>query len=387
MRVTADAADRSMTFGIEEEFFLVDPDTLDLLAEPDKRIFEACERQRGRHKVVPEFLRTQIETSTRVCTSVADARTALLETRSIVVNAASEFGARALAASTHPFAAWRSQVVTPRKRYQSLVLTFQDAVRRLLVGGMHIHLGFGDPDSRIRVMTSLRQHLPLLQALSGSSPFNGGRETGFKSFRTNIMSGLPRTGIPRPLGSRAEFDELIASYRRMHFIHDGSELWWDIRPSHAFPTIELRICDVCHDIEDALSIAALYACLVRRLLRLDREGNLPQDPPTEMIAENCWLAARYGVLAFLGDTEGGGRLDIDDYARDLVQELEGDAQALNCEAELRHILEIVRLGAGSDRQIDHYRLRKLEGDTDDEALASVVRLVADETERGVTKST
>ena len=376
-----------MTFGIEEEFFLVDPDTLDLLAEPDKRIFEACERQRGRHKVVPEFLRTQIETSTRVCTSVADARTALLETRSIVVNAASEFGARALAASTHPFAAWRSQVVTPRKRYQSLVLTFQDAVRRLLVGGMHIHLGFGDPDSRIRVMTSLRQHLPLLQALSGSSPFNGGRETGFKSFRTNIMSGLPRTGIPRPLGSRAEFDELIASYRRMHFIHDGSELWWDIRPSHAFPTIELRICDVCHDIEDALSIAALYACLVRRLLRLDREGNLPQDPPTEMIAENCWLAARYGVLAFLGDTEGGGRLDIDDYARDLVQELEGDAQALNCEAELRHILEIVRLGAGSDRQIDHYRLRKLEGDTDDEALASVVRLVADETERGVTKST
>ena len=386
MRVTADAADRSMTFGIEEEFFLVDPDTLDLLAEPDRRIFEACERQRGRHKVVPEFLRTQIETSTRVCTSVADARTALLETRSIVVNAASEFGARALAASTHPFAAWRSQVVTPRKRYQSLVLTFQDAVRRLLVGGMHIHLGFGDPDSRIRVMTALRQHLPLLQALSGSSPFNGGRETGFKSFRTNIMSGLPRTGIPRPLGSRAEFDELIASYRRMHFIHDGSELWWDIRPSHAFPTIELRICDVCHDIEDALSITALYACLVRWLLRLDQQGNLPQDPPTEMIAENCWLAARYGVLAFLGDIEGGGRLDIDDYARQLVQELEGDAQALNCEAELRHILEIVRLGAGSDRQIDHYRLRKLEGDTDDEALTSVVRLVADETERGVRKS-
>lgn len=386
MRDTADAADRGMTFGIEEEFFLVDPDTLDLLAEPDRRIFEACERQRGRHKVVPEFLRTQIETSTRVCTSVADARTALLETRSIVVNAASEFGARALAASTHPFAAWRSQVVTPRKRYQSLVLTFQDAVRRLLVGGMHIHLGFGDPDSRIRVMTALRQHLPLLQALSGSSPFNGGRETGFKSFRTNIMSGLPRTGIPRPLGSRAEFDELVASYRRMHFIHDGSELWWDIRPSHAFPTIELRICDVCHDIEDALSITALYACLVRWLLRLDRQGNLPQDPPTEMIAENCWLAARYGVLAFLGDIEGGGRLDIDDYARQLVQELAEDAQALNCEAELRHILEIVRLGAGSDRQIDHYRLRKLEGDTDDEALTSVVRLVADETERGVKKS-
>ena len=376
-----------MTFGIEEEFFLVDPNTLDLLAEPDKRIFETCERQRGRHKVVPEFLRSQIETSTRVCNSVADVRAALLETRGIVVNAASEYGARALAASTHPFAAWRSQVVTPRKRYQSLVLTFQDAVRRLLVGGMHIHLGFGDLDSRIRVMTAIRRHLPLLQALSGSSPFNGGRDTGFKSFRTNIMSGLPRTGVPRPLNSRDEFDELVANYRRMHFIQDGSELWWDIRPSHAFPTIELRICDVCPDIEDALSIAALYACLVRWLLRLDRQGELPPDPPTEIIAENCWLAARYGVLSFLGDIEGSGRLDIDDYARHLVQELEEDAQALNCEAELRHVLEIVRLGAGADRQIDHYRLRKLEGDTDAEALTSVVRLVADETERAVRMST
>ena len=386
MKVTSDAADRGMTFGIEEEFFLVDPTTLDLLAEPDKRIFETCERQRGRHKVVPEFLRSQIETSTRVCNSVADARTALLETRGIVASAASEYGARALAASTHPFAAWRSQVVTPRKRYQSLVLTFQDAVRRLLVGGMHIHLGFGDLDSRIRVMTAIRRHLPLLQALSGSSPFNGGRDTGFKSFRTNIMSGLPRTGVPRPLNSRDEFDELVANYRRMHFIHDGSELWWDIRPSHAFPTIELRICDVCPDIEDALSIVALYACLVRWLLRLDRQGDLPPDPPTEIIAENCWLAARYGVLSFLGDIEGSGRLDIDDYARRLVEELEQDAQALNCEAELRHVLEIVRLGAGADRQIDHYRLRKLEGDTDAEALTSVVRLVADETERAVRKS-
>lgn len=386
MKVTSDAADRGMTFGIEEEFFLVDPTTLDLLAEPDKRIFETCERQRGRHKVVPEFLRSQIETSTRVCNSVADARAALLETRGIVVSAASEYGARALAASTHPFAAWRSQVVTPRKRYQSLVLTFQDAVRRLLVGGMHIHLGFGDLDSRIRVMTAIRRHLPLLQALSGSSPFNGGRDTGFKSFRTNIMSGLPRTGVPRPLNSRDEFDELVANYRRMHFIHDGSELWWDIRPSHAFPTIELRICDVCPDIEDALSIVALYACLVRWLLRLDRQGDLPPDPPTEIIAENCWLAARYGVLSFLGDIEGSGRLDIDDYARRLVEELEQDAQALNCEAELRHVLEIVRLGAGADRQIDHYRLRKLEGDTDAEALTSVVRLVADETERAVRKS-
>ena len=383
MKVNPSPEDQELTFGIEEEFFLIDPETRDLLAEPDPCIFEACVKNRGSHRVTPEFLRSQIETSTSVCRSVAEARSALLETRSVVLNAAAEHGARAIAASTHPFAAWRDQVVTPKKRYQNIAKTLQDAVRRLLVGGMHIHLGFGDADSRIRVMTALRRHLPLLHALSGSSPFSDGRETGLKSYRSNILSGLPRTGVPGPLASRTEFEALVAHYRRVHFIQDGSELWWHIRPSQAFPTIELRICDVCSDIEDALAITALYACLVRQLLRQDREGAIPPDPPTEMIVENCWLAARYGVLSFLGDTESGGRVDIEDYAKALVDELTDDARALNCEAELRHVLQIVRLGASADRQIDHFRLRRLEGDTERTALKAVVDLVAEETERAV----
>ncbi len=375
--------DVDITFGIEEEFFLVDPDSRDMIADPDPGIFDWCEKNRGPHGFVHEFLRSQIETNTRVCESVTDLRGALKETRRVVVEAAARHGATVMAASTHPFAAWESQMSTPKERYERMANALQESARRLLVGGMHIHAGFGDADSRIRVMTAMRRYLPLLHAVSTSSPFNAGRETGFKSYRLSIIGALPRTGLPGPLWSRAEFDQLVADYERMKLIGDGSELWWDIRPSVRFPTIELRICDLCPRIDDAMCIAALYACLIRRLSRLDREGALPAEPPTEIINENRWLAQRYGVLAFLGDTNEGGRKDIEDSAAELVEELAGDARALGCEQELRHTLTIIRQGAGADRQIDLFRLRRVEGDTDHQALRAVVDLVIEETREGI----
>ena len=376
-------SDFQVTLGIEEEFFLVDPETRDVLADPDRGIFEACERNRGPHRVVGEFLRSQIETNTRVCGSVAHLREALIETRRLVVDAANAHGAAVMAASTHPFAAWQEQMPTARERYERFAMTFQEAVRRLIVSGMHIHAGFADADTRIRIMTALRRHLPLLHALSASSPFNAGRETGFKSYRLTIMGALPRTSVPGPLLSVADFERVVASYQRMNFIEDGSELWWDIRPSQSNPTIELRICDVCPRIDDAVGIAALYASLIRWLMRLDRQKLVPPEPLTEIIIENRWLAQRYGVLAFLGNVYGsGGRVDIEDYATRLVDNLAEDAQALGCEDELRHVLTIIRDGSAADRQIDHYRLRRLEGDSEEEALRAVVDLVLAETREG-----
>ena len=372
-----------ITLGVEEEFFLVDPETRDLLPDPDRRIFDESARNRGPHVATPEFLRSQIETGTKVCRSVAEVREALRETRRLVISAAAEHGAAVMAASTHPFAAWRAQMVTPRERYQRFAVTFQESLRRLVVGGMHIHAGFGDDDQRIRVMTAIRRHLPLMHALSTSSPFTSGRETGFKSYRLTIMGAMPRTSLPAPLSSRADFDRLVKTYRDMKFIESGSELWWDVRPSLSFPTVEMRICDVCPRIEDAVAVAALYASLLRRLMRLDRDGRLPPEPPTEIIAENRWLAQRYGVLAFFGDEGSAGRVDIEDHAAALVEQLADDARALGCEPELRHVLAIIRDGAGADRQIDHFRLRRLEGDTEEEALRSVVDLVIAETREGV----
>ena len=379
----SDAGDGTITLGIEEEFFLVDPVSGDMLADPDPAIFEACEAAAGPHKIVRELLRAQIETNTRVCASVAELREALGETRRIVLEAAEPRGAALMAASTHPFASWQAQMPTPRERYERFAMTFQDNVHRFLIGGMHIHAGFGDPDSRIRVMTALRRYLPVLHALSTSSPFSDGRETGFKSWRLTLVGNLPRTGLPGPLGSREDYDRLLEEYRAMRFVDDGSELWWDIRPSHAFPTVEMRICDVCTRIEDAVCIAALYASLIRMLLRRDREGNLPPEPLTEIVAENRWVAQRYGVLAFFGDAASeDGRVDIHDLVGALVEELAEDARALGCEAETRRALDIVREGSGADRQVDLYRLRLLEGDTEAEALRRVVDLVLAETREG-----
>ncbi len=376
-------SDFDVTLGIEEEFFLVDPETRDLLSDPDRGIFEMCERNRGPHKVVVEFLRSQIETNTAVCRSVAEVRDALRAARRAVVDAATAHGAGVLAAATHPFAAWEEQMPTPKERYERFAVTFQESVRRMIVGGMHIHAGFGSPDERIRVMTALRRHLPLLHALSASSPFNAGRETGFKSYRLTIMGALPRTSVPGPLLSVADYERVVASYQRMNFIQDSSELWWDIRPSRAHPTVELRICDVCPRIDDAVSIAALYTALVRWLLRQVREDRLPPEPLTEIIIENRWLAQRYGVLAFLGDTVGGGRLDIRDYAAALVETLAADARDLGCEDEMRHALTIIDEGSGADRQIDHFRLRRLDGASAEEALCAVVDLVVEETRAGL----
>ena len=372
---TTEKGDLSITLGVEEEFFL---------ANPEPGIFETCEENSGPHKVVREFLRSQIETNTRVCGSVSELREAMRETRRLVIEAAQQHGAAVMAASTHPFAVWRDQSPTPRDRYAHFAATYQEAVRRLVVGGMHIHAGFGDADTRVRVMTALRRFLPLLHALSTSSPFNSGHETGFKSYRLTIMGNLPRTGMPGPLGSWAGYERLVDEYRRMNFIGDGSELWWDIRPSIAYPTVEMRICDVCPRLEEAVSIAALYVCLIRWLMRRDLKGELPAEPLTELIAEDRWMAQRYGVFAFLGNrTSGGGRIDIYDQTAELIDELAPDARALGCETELRHALAIIRDGTGADRQLDLYRLRGLEGDTRDEALRRVVDLLLAETGEGV----
>ena len=388
MGMTASEPNLDITLGVEEEFFLVNPETRDLESDPDPGIFEVCARNRGPHMVSHEVLRTQIETSTRVCSSVAEVCAAVRETRRLVIEAAAQYGLEVLAASTHPFAEWKSQLITPRERYERFAVTFQENVRRQLVGGMHIHAGFGDRDSRVRVMTAMRPYLPLFHALSTSSPFHGGRETGFKSYRLSIMGVLPRTSLPRPLSSWAEYEDLLATYQRMKFIRSSSELWWDIRPSQHFPTVEIRICDICPRLDDMASIVALYAALVRRLSRLNRAGLLPEDPPTEIIAENRWLAQRYGVLAFLGDMYGGeGKIDIEDYAARLVEDVAEDARELGCEQELRHVLTVIREGSSADRQLDLFRLRRLEGDTDEEALRAVVDLVIAETRDGVDAET
>lgn len=371
----------AITLGVEEEFFLVDAASRDLLADPAPEIFELCERNAGPHQVVHEFLRSQIEANTRVCNSVAEVRQALRETRKLVADAAARHGARIIAASTHPFGRWDQQMPTKGDRYRHFAVIFQESMRRSVNGGLHVHAGFGDADDRVRVMTAVRRYLPLLHALSTSSPFSEGRMTGFKSYRLNLMGVLPRTSVPGALYSQADYDKLLEDYRKMDFIRDGSELWWDIRPSQKYPTVEMRICDMGARIDETMSLVALYACLVRWLLR--NKDSLPDEPPTEIIAENRWLAQRYGVFAILGAPLGKERQDIADIAQWLTEELAEDAAALDCEAELRYVHEIIRNGASADRQMDLFRLRRLEGDSEEAALQAVVDALISETCEGL----
>ena len=372
-----------VTLGIEEEFFLVDRHTRDLVANPDPELLASFSKLDSAYRVVPEVLRSQIETNSNVCRSVTEIRDALRGARRLVLDVAGQYDIELIASSTHPFAGWESQVVTPRDRYREFEMTYQSVIRQMLAGGMHVHAGFGTADERVQVMTALRRFLPVFLALSGSSPFSNGHMTGYKSSRINLMAALPRYGMPPVLASWADFDEIVRNYERLQFIKDGSEIWWDMRPSVRYPTLELRICDVCPDIDDAVCIVALYACLVRHLLACVRAGTVPPDPPLEIVLQNRWLAQRYGAMAFFADFETGTRMDLMDYVGNLLDMLSDDAAALHCEREVEHARTIIREGSGADRQLDHFRLCRLEGVDVDEALRSVAELIAEETRRGV----
>lgn len=376
--------DLHITLGVEEEAFLIDPSTRDLISDPDPKIFDECEKNSVPHKVVREMLRTQIETNSRVCHSVAEVRESLRETRSLISATARKYGAEIVAMSTHPFAAWQDQIPSPKERYESFAMLYQEIIRRFLIGGMHIHAGFGDPDMRIRVMNVVRHYLPLFLGLSTSSPFREGAETGFKSSRMNVLAGLPRTGIPKMLSSYEEFKALEQEYQKWGFISNSGEIWWDIRPSHAYPTIEMRVCDVCTRIDDAMTIVALYACLIRKYMRTQSAGALVSDEIlTEIIFENRFQAQRYGTFAFFADPNDATRTDIDDVLSRLLNELQEDAEALDCISDIEHAKNIVKNGTGADRQLDLYRLAKLNNKSSHEALCDVVDTVAQETLEGV----
>ena len=370
-----------ITLGIEEELMIVDPRSRDVVADPDEGLMVRAAELAGDHKVVSEFLRSQIETNSRVCGSIAEIEQSLGETRRCAIAAARAHGARVIASSTHPWARWQEQKVTQKERYQRAEIDYQDSVRQFFIGGMHIHAGFGDDDRRIEVMHALRGYLALFLVLSCSSPFHGGRLTGLKSYRQMAIGALPRTGTPPAMRTRGEYDAVVARYQAIDAIENGSELRWDIRPSASYATIELRICDICPRIEEAVAIAALYACLIRNMsARLDA-GDRLEEAPAESVDEGRWIAQRYGTFAFLPRPDGrDGRIDVADLARELVAMLGDDARALGCEAALARIERIVAEGSSADRQEDVYRQAMLDGADSEEALRAVVDSVIAETE-------
>jgi YbdK family carboxylate-amine ligase len=291
--------DTGATFGVEEEFHLVDPVSYRLTRSPE--LAAAVLRQESGRHLHAEITTTQLEAVTGVCTGLAELRAELVTTRAEAAGAAARAGVRILAASTHPFDSWQQQDITAAPRYQAMVDRWAGLALQQDIVGCHVHVGVPDLETAVAVMDRVRPYLPVLLAMTGSSPFHDGVDTGHHSYRTMWWSRWPNTGIPEYLGSAERFNEVVAGLVASGVVADGSHLYWDIRPSSHLPTLEFRLADVCTEVGDVVLHAALARSLVRVLAaRAEREDPVPQ-PRSELLRAARWRAARYGLDGHLFD--------------------------------------------------------------------------------------
>lgn len=360
----------SCTLGIEEEYLLVDRENFQLANAPEG-LMEACKSELE-GQVSPEFLACQIEIGTRVCARISDARDDLRRLRSSVSKHAAAYGLAPIAASCHPSADWKDQNHTDRARYNALARDLGGVGRRMLICGMHMHVGVPDNEMRNDLMGQLSYFLPHLLALSASSPFWQGQDTGLASYRLTVFDNLPRTGLPPSFASWAEYERSTQALIGLGVIEDTTKIWWDLRPSDRFPTLETRICDVCPRMEDALALAAMVQCLVRFLGRLRLSNLRWRQYDRFLIQENRWRAQRYGTSEGLIDF---GRREINPMPQ-LVTEIQEliveDAEALECEAEIAHLSDIAARGTSADRQRAAYTIARDSGASHEDALGAVV---------------
>ncbi|ODR94658.1 carboxylate--amine ligase [Methyloceanibacter stevinii] len=366
----------TFSIGIEEEYLLVDKETRDLAPEPPAELLAKAEEASG-GQVSPEFLRSQIEVGTHVCRSVQEARDQLVELRSTVGATAAEFGLAPIAASTHPFAHWDSQHHTNKERYNLLAQDLQYVVRRLVICGMHVHVGIDDDDLRIDLLSQAPYFLPHLLALSTSSPFWQGEATGLKSYRLSVFDELPRTGIPHTFSSYSEYERTIELMVSAGLIEDATKIWWDLRPSARFPTLEMRVTDVCPLVEDAIAIAALFQCILRLLYRLRRQNQRWRHYPPFLIRENRWRAQRYGIEEGMVDLRPRRMVPFSHLIEELFELVAEDAAYFGCTREVAHARTILQRGTSADRQLKCYEMASA-GASQHEALIAVVdELVAE----------
>ena len=373
----------SFTIGVEEEYLLVDRETGDLVETMPSAMLDECGELAEGQQVTPEYLKSQIEVGTRICHNIGEVRHALGVLRRAVVEVAESHGLAPLAVSTHPFADWHTQTHTERPRYDKLSEEMQAAAQRLLICGMHVHVGIEDDELRIDLLNQASYFLPHLLALSCSSPFWEGRDTGLKSYRLTIFDALPRTGIPERFGSYAEYRHLVQVMAEAGVIDDETKIWWDIRPSGRYPTLETRIMDVCTDLEDALCLSAFVVCILRMLYRLREANQRWRTYSPMLLGENRWRAMRYSFDQGLIDLGRGTIIPFAQLADELIELVRDDAETLGCMDEIVHVREILRRGTSAHRQLEVLERARREGADETEAFRAVVRHLIEETRKGV----
>jgi carboxylate-amine ligase len=337
------------TLGIEEEFQIVDPHTRELRSHVSE-FFEEGKMILG-EQIKPEMIQSMIEVGTGICKNIQEARADITRLRSIISQLAAKTGLVIVAASTHPFSHWQDQKIYDDERYELLVQELQTVARSLLIFGLHVHVGVADPERRIHIMNAARYFLPHVLALSTSSPFWMGHNTGLKSYRTEVFKQFPRTDIPDHFDSDGSFQRYVELLVRTGCINDGKKIWWDLRPHPFFPTLEFRICDIPTRVDDTIAIAALFQAIVAKLTKLI-EMNLGFRLYRRMlIQENKWRAVRWGLDGRMIDFGKQKEVPTRDLVLELLDFVDDVVDELGSRKEIEHIHTILERRTSAEEQL------------------------------------
>jgi len=363
------------TIGVEEEFQIIDPQTCELRSHVMQLVSAASPDILD--QVKHEMHQSIVETGTRICENVGELRIEMHRTRGELLAAADRAGLQVAAAGTHPFSSWIDQVISEGERYKNIVEELQQLARSLLIFGMHIHVAMPDKQTTIDIMNMVRYFLPHLLALSTSSPFWMGRNTGLKSFRTTVFRRFPRTGVPEQFESWSEYENFVNLLVKLNCIDTGKKIWWDVRPHPVFGTLEFRMCDVTTKIEEAVAIAALTQALVVKLHRLYTNNQSWRVYRRALIEENKWRAARYGIDGKLIDFGKEQEVPMRQLIPELLELVEDVVDDLGSRSSVEYIHTMLREGTSAERQL---RVYERTGD-----LKEVVRHIVAETRGGVSE--
>jgi carboxylate-amine ligase len=363
----------AFTLGVEEEFQIVDPQSGELRSHVSELLSSGAPVLG--EQIKRELHQSIVEVGTRICANVGELREEIFRTRRELTSAAERVGLAVAAAGTHPFAHWQDQVLSPGVRYDSIVEELQQLARSLLIFGLHVHVGVPDRSMMIDLMNEVRYFLPHLLALSTSSPFWMGRDTGLKSYRTTIFRSFPRTGVPDHFNSWSEYENYIQLLVDLHSIDDAKKIWWDVRPHPTFGTLEFRVCDVPTRPDVAVMIGALVQAIVVKLYRLRIRNQGFRLYRRALIEENKWRAARYGLDGKLIDFGRRAEVPMRDLAIELLEFIEDVVDDLGSRDATEYIHTVLRDGTSADRQLAVFR------ETND--FRAVVHHLIDETRAGV----
>lgn len=364
----------SFSLGLEEEYQIIDPQTRELKSYITELLREG--KMVLAEQVKAELHQSIVEIGTKVCHTPAELRSELIRLRRGVMEISGKSGLKIAAAGTHPFSKWQEQDITPYERYIGVRQDMQELAQRLLIFGTHLHVGIEDREFMVDAMNVARYMMPHLLCLSTSSPFWVGRNTGLKSYRSIIFRGFPRTGIPPILRGWNEYQEKIELLVKTHCIPDGTKIWWDVRPNWNFPTLEVRICDVCTRVDEAICLAAIFQAIIFKLWKLRRDNMTFRVYASGLIEENKWRAVRYGLDGKMIDFGKQAELPARELIREMIEWFIGDVvDELGSRKEVEYAYKILEEGTSADRQLATYERT---GD-----LKAVVDQLIQETEEGV----